>query len=211
MSGTLVFIKTFVTVLMIMGPFMVIPTFVSLTEGMSQKQINRIASRAIFVAFGILIVSASAGEKVFELLSISVSSFRIAGGILILLMGINMLHAKRSSLKATDSEIEEAMEKNDVSVFPIATPLIAGPGAISTVILFSTTGENRLMSFIFVIISVILSSVIILYLLKYSHLIYRFLGQTGTNIMSRLMGLLLSAMAIEFIISGIRSSFTFSA
>ena len=203
------FIKTFVTIFMIMGPFMVIPTFVSLTEGISQKQINRIASRAIMVAFGVLVASTVAGERIFELLSISVSSFRIAGGILILLMGINMLHAKRSAMKATDTEIEEAMERNDISVFPIAIPLIAGPGSISTVILFSTTGDNRLRSFIFVIISIILSSIIIYFILRNSHLIYRVLGQTGTNIASRLMGLLLSALAIEFIISGIRSSFTF--
>jgi multiple antibiotic resistance protein len=203
------FVKILISVFMIMGPFTVIPTFVSLTHGMSQRQINRIARRSIYVAFGILFVSAIAGEKIFMLLGISIPSFKIAGGILILLMGINMLHAKRSAIKATDSEIEEAMERNDISVFPIGTPLIAGPGAISTVVLFSTVG-SRVTSVTFVLISVIISSIIIHYLLKYSHLIYRVLGQTGTNIMTRLMGLILSAMAIEFIVDGVRSIFNYA-
>jgi multiple antibiotic resistance protein len=99
------------------------------------------------------------------------------------------------------------MEKNDVSVFPLGTPLIAGPGAISTVILFSTGRHNGLISIILIIVAVLISSVIIYYLLRYSHLIYKAMGNTGMNIMMRLMGLILSAMAVEFIIDGIRQSF----
>ena len=201
------FAKIFISVFTIMGPFTVIPTFVSMTEGMSLMQIRHIAARSLMVASSILIVSTIAGEKVFNLLGISLPSFKIAGGILILLMGINMLHAKRSESRATDSELAEAKVKEDISVFPIGTPLIAGPGAISTVILFSTTGGKKFVSVLMVLAAVIISSVGMYYLLRYSRLIYRALGQTGSNIMMRLMGLVLSAMAIEFIIDGIKVSF----
>ncbi|MCX6112990.1 MAG: NAAT family transporter [Proteobacteria bacterium] len=200
------FAKIFISVFTIMGPFTVIPTFVSMTEGMSQMQIRHIAARALMVASSILIVSTIAGEKVFNLLGISLSSFKIAGGILILLMGINMLHAKRSESRATDSELMEAKAREDVSVFPLGTPLIAGPGAISTVILFSTGGK-KVLSVLMVLAAVIISSVGMYYLLRYSRLIYKAIGETGTNIMMRLMGLILSAMAIEFIIDGIKVSF----
>lgn len=200
------FAKIFISVFTIMGPFTVIPTFVSMTEGMSQMQVRHIAARSLMVASSILIVSTIAGEKIFDFLGISLPSFKIAGGILILLMGINMLHAKRSEARATDSELQEARIKEDISVFPIGTPLIAGPGAISTVILFSTSGK-RFTSILMVLTAVIISSVGMYYLLRYSRLVYKAIGQTGSNIMMRLMGLILSAMAIEFIIDGVKVSF----
>lgn len=201
--------KAFISILTIMGPFTVIPVFISMTEGMSQIQRRRTARKAMFVSASILIVSTLVGEALFDVLGISLSSFRIAGGILILIMGINMLHAKRSGTRATQEELNEAMEKNDVSVFPLGTPLIAGPGAISTVILLSTGNHKGLFVLLMIITAVIISSLIIYYLLRYSNLIYKVMGHTGMNIMMRLMGLILSAMAVEFIIDGVRQSFNF--
>ena len=198
--------KAFISILTIMGPFTVLPAFVSMTEGMSQTQRNRIARKALLVSASILIVSTVVGEDLFDILGISLPSFRIAGGILILIMGINMLHAKRSGTRATEEEITEAMEKNDISVFPLGIPLIAGPGAISTVILFSTGRHRGLLFILLIIAAILLSSLILYYLLRYSHLVYKAMGHTGTNIMVRLMGLILSAMAVEFIIDGIRQS-----
>lgn len=198
--------KAFISIFTIMGPFTVLPAFVSMTQGMSQVQRNKIARKAMFIAGSILIISTLVGGKLFTLLGISLPSFRIAGGILILIMGINMLHAKRSGARATDSEISEAMDRNDISVFPLGIPLIAGPGAISTVILFSTVQSKRILTTVVVITAVVLSSIILYYLLKYSHLVYKAMGQTGANIMTRLMGLLLSAMAVEFILYGLKQS-----
>jgi len=198
--------KAFISILTIMGPFTVIPVFISMTEGMSQIQRRRTARKAMFVSASILIVSTIVGETLFDALGISLSSFRIAGGILVLIMGINMLHAKRSGTRATQEELNEAMEKNDVSVFPLGTPLIAGPGSISTVILLSTGSNRGLLVVSMIVAAIIISSLIIYYLLRYSHLIYKAMGHTGMNIMMRLMGLLLSAMAVEFIIDGIKQS-----
>jgi len=201
--------KAFISILTIMGPFTVIPAFISMTEGLSQSQRNKTARKAMFVSASILIVSTVIGESLFDLLGISIPSFRIAGGILVLIMGINMLHAKRSATRATQAELNEAMERNDISVFPLGTPLIAGPGAISTVILLSTGDHRGLFPIIMIVLVVMISSLIIYYLLRYSHLIYKAMGHTGMNIMMRLMGLILSAMAVEFIIDGIRQSFNF--
>jgi multiple antibiotic resistance protein len=198
--------KAFISILTIMGPFTVLPAFVSMTQGMSQTQRNKIAKKSMVVSASILIVSTLIGEALFELLGISLSSFRIAGGILILIMGINMLHAKRSGTRATEEEISEGMEKNDISVFPLGTPLIAGPGAISTVILFSTGQHRGLLYLLLIITAVLIASAIFYYLLRYSHLVYKAIGHTGANIMTRLMGLVLSAMAVEFIIDGIKQS-----
>jgi len=200
-------LKIFISVFTIMGPFTVLPVFVSLTEGMSQSQRNLIARKAMVVSASILILATVAGEDIFYWLGISISSFRIAGGILVLLMGINMLHAKRSSVRATDSELQEAKIKEDIYVFPLGTPLIAGPGAISTVILFSTTAHKSFNTVFFVLLSIVFSAVLFYFLLRYSKYIYKAIGETGNNIMMRLMGLLLSAMAIEFIIDGIKDSF----
>ena len=190
-----------------MGPFTVLPVFVTMTDGMSQFQRNLIARKAMIVSGSILILATIAGDEIFHWLGISVSSFRIAGGILVLLMGINMLHAKRSSVRATDSELEEAKVRDDIYVFPLGTPLIAGPGAISTVVLFST-GQKTFHNLFIVILSVILSSILFYLLLRYSRYIYKAIGETGNNIMMRLMGLILSAMAVEFIIDGIKESFS---
>ncbi len=200
-------LKIFISVFTIMGPFTVLPVFVTMTDGMSQFQRNLIARKAMIVSSSILILATIAGDEIFHWLGISVSSFRIAGGILVLLMGINMLHAKRSSVRATDSELEEAKVRDDIYVFPLGTPLIAGPGAISTVVLFST-GQKTFHNLFIVILSVILSSILFYLLLRYSRYIYKAIGETGNNIMMRLMGLILSAMAVEFIIDGIKESFS---
>lgn len=199
-------LKIFISVFTIMGPFTVLPVFVTMTEGMSQVQKNHIARKAMLVSSAILVMATVAGEELFYWLGISVSSFRIAGGILVLLMGINMLHAKRSSVRATDSELAEAKVREDIYVFPLGIPLIAGPGAISTVILFST-GHRDFFTISTVIISIVLSSTLFYFLLRYSRYVYKALGETGNNIMMRLMGLVLSAMAVEFIIKGIKDSF----
>ncbi len=200
-------LKVFISVFTIMGPFTVLPVFITMTDGMSQSQRNHVARKAMLVSSAILIMATVAGEEIFYWLGISISSFRIAGGILVLLMGINMLHAKRSSVRATDSELEEAKVREDIYVFPLGTPLIAGPGAISTVVLFST-GHRNFTTIFTVVASVLVSAIIFYFMLRYSRYIYKVLGETGNNIIMRLMGLVLSAMAVEFIISGIKDSFS---
>jgi multiple antibiotic resistance protein len=200
-------LKVFISVFTIMGPFTVLPVFITMTDGMSQSQRNHVARKAMLVSSAILIMATVAGEEIFYWLGISISSFRIAGGILVLLMGINMLHAKRSSVRATDSELEEAKVREDIYVFPLGTPLIAGPGAISTVVLFST-GHRNFTTILTVVLSVLVSATIFYFMLRYSRYIYKVLGETGNNIIMRLMGLVLSAMAVEFIISGIKDSFS---
>jgi multiple antibiotic resistance protein len=199
-------LKIFVSLLTVMGPFTCLPTFIVLTGEMSRVERYRIARKATTISFFILLVAALVGEAVFELIGISVPSFRIAGGVVMLLMGISMLQAKKTSIKSTKSEIEEAMEKDDISVFPLATPLIAGPGAISTVFIYANE-SGKFINIGTIVLASALSCIIIYFLLKYSKIIQKVMGKTGLNIITRLMGLILSALAVEFIINGIKASF----
>lgn len=199
-------LKIFVSLLTVMGPFTSLPTFIALAGKMSRVERYRIARKATFISFSILLVSALAGEALFRLIGISISSFRIAGGVVLLLMGVSMLQAKKTSMKSTKGEIEEAMEKDDISVFPLATPLIAGPGSISTVFIYANESSDFI-NIATIVLAAALSCVIIYFLLKYSKIIQKAMGKTGLNIVTRLMGLILSAMAIEFIINGIKASF----
>lgn len=199
-------LKAFISIFIIMGPFSVVPFFISLVEDLDDSEKNKIALKGVLIATAILIFSTIFGTKLFSLFGISLSSFRIAGGILLLLMGISQLHAKRSRVKTTSEEIDRAKDQDDISVFPLATPLIAGPGSISTVIILSTY-ESNFYCFLITIYTIILCAAILLVFLIYSKVIYKFIGYTGINIIMRLMGLILASIAIEHIVTGIKTTF----
>lgn len=206
---TAFFFKVFISLFTIMGPFSIVPSFLTLSHNFSDYQKNKVALKAVVIATCILFVCTLLGEKVFRLFGISLSSFKIAGGIVLLLMGINMLHAKTPRTKTTQKELHDAMGVDDISAFPLATPLMAGPGAISTVIILSSQYYNKF-SCIIVILAVILACSSILFVfLVYSRVIHKFIGSTGLNIMMRLMGLILSSIAVEQIVTGLKASFKF--
>jgi len=131
-------------------------------------------------------------------------AFQIAGGILLLMFGLSQLNRKRKRLG--DGEEEEGMSKDDISIFPLATPLLAGPGAISTVVLFSSnsTSSIRVASLMFSILLVLSSAY---FLLKLAPTVYRILGRTGLNVITRIMGIIVTAIAVQFIINGVKGAF----
>ena len=137
---------------------------------------------------------------------ISISSFKIAGGILLLLMAINMLNAKTPNAKSTKEELEEAHEKStnisEIAIVPLAIPLIAGPGAISTIIIYSQQ-DDSLIHLLYMSLIIFLLSVIVFVSLRASTFITKKLGITGINVISRVMGLILASISIEFIVSGL--------
>ena len=152
----------------------------------------------------ILLIFAFSGTTIFNIFGISLPAFQIAGGILLLLLGIAQLNANRRRVKY--EEKLESLEKEDVSIFPLAMPLIAGPGAISTVVLISSQ-LKRFHEYIILGLSVSAAVFSTYLILRFAPRLFRFLGTTGLNLLTRIMGILLTAIAVQFIINGLTEVF----
>jgi multiple antibiotic resistance protein len=194
------FASSFTALFAIVDPVAVIPIFLSLTDRYTAHERAAVSFKACLIATIILSIFALTGEGIFRLFGISIPAFRIAGGILLLLFGIAQLNAHHERVKT--EEENESFSRQDISIFPLATPLLAGPGAISTVVLQSSQVKGTLQSglFLFAIASVFVTAY---FLLKSAPHLYRFLGQTGINLVTRIMGIILTAIAVQFIIDGI--------
>ena len=198
-------ISAFVTLLVIIDPFGLTPLFVALTHGMSARARQAIAFRACATAAGLLTLFAGFGETVLGFVGISMAAFRVAGGALLFLTAMDMLFERRT--KRREDQTEE--DRPDPSVFPLAIPLIAGPGSIASIILLS--GERPGLEGLAMVIGVMLAVlVVVLVMFLVSGLLERLLGKTGINVVTRLLGMLLAALAVQFILDGLRE-FGFAA
>ncbi len=195
-------LKMLVGLVVIIDPLLSLPTFITLTEGM-HEQARRICIRRASLTVGIVLtVAVLLGQQILDLLAISMPAFRIAGGLLILMMALSMMHAQRSATQATEEESSEALDKEDVSVVPLGVPLLAGPGAISTVII---DAHHDLQITAVLLIEIWLVAGMVMLILQFAQRIRQALGNTGINIATRLMGLMLAAIAIEFMVGGLRA------
>ncbi|UCH82086.1 MAG: NAAT family transporter [Nitrospiraceae bacterium] len=195
-------IYAFTSIFVIVNPVGGILTFISLTDGMSIEERRQTARRAVTVACILAILFALAGEVILRLFNITVDSLRVAGGVLLFLIAIDMLHARTSRESVTQEEIKEASKKEDVSVFPLATPLLTGPGAITTVIVVIRTGktiELKIITILTILLIFILSYIIFRSAVK----INKVLGVTVSHVITRIMGLILGAIAVNFIAEGV--------
>jgi len=195
-------ITGFVTLFVIIDPIGLTPLFVALTQGMTQKRRKSIALRAIVVAFFVLSLFTLFGEAVLGFVGISMPAFRIAGGLLLFLTALDMLFQRRS--KRREDQAEEEDHSDDPSVFPLGIPLIAGPGAIATMILLAgqQPGILGLATTLAVMVSVL---VIAFFLFMTAGWLEKVLGKTGINVVTRLLGMLLSALAVQFVLDGLRA------
>lgn len=193
----------FVTLLFIIDPFAVVPIYLTLTERFSEENRAHIRRKAVVIALAILLVFAVTGMKFFELFGITLPAFQIAGGLLLLILGVTQLNADKS--KVTPTEQDEGLSRDDVSVFPLATPLLAGPGAISTVILLVTKAESTI-RFLELLLAIAVCLGVAFVVLRFSQLLYRVLGNTGLNLLSRIMGIVLTAVAVQFVLNGLREA-----
>jgi multiple antibiotic resistance protein len=195
---------TFTSVLFIVDPIAVVPTYLVITQGQTQAQRRVTATRACIAAVLLLVTFAAVGRAIFGLFGITLPAFRIAGGLILWLVAMDMLHGHRSTQEGT-AEITEATVKDDVAITPLAMPMLAGPGAISTVMVLS--GQARTMPQNVVVYGSILLALLIAWatLRAAEQLVLR-MGQTGIRVMTRLMGLLLAAIAVQFVITGVREA-----
>ncbi len=190
----------------VVDPMGVIPIFVVLTRNDSEEKRKAMARRASIAAFWILTLFALAGTFVFKVLGVSLSSFKVAGGILLLLTSIEMLRAQEPRTRMTDAEQQEGAEKEDVAIFPLAIPLLAGPGSIATVTaLMGKAG--RILFAIPVVLSIAVTCIASYAMLRAAGRISRFLGVTGLNVMNRVIGLIIGALAVQFMFDGLRETF----
>jgi multiple antibiotic resistance protein len=197
----------FTTLFATISPVDVAALFAALTPGTSPKQRRVMALKGTLIAATILLVFAIFGNAVLTSLGIGLPALRTAGGILLLLISIDMVFARTSGgTSTTDDETEEAGHKNDISVFPLATPLIAGPGTMGAVILLMAQVHGDWHREIAVVGAIIAVLVVTLIMLLMAGRIQKILGVTGLNVITRVVGVLLAALAVQFIFDGIASS-----
>jgi len=190
----------------VVDPMGVVPIFVAMTQGDSEEKRRRMARRASLTAFAVLTVFAVAGTVIFRLLGVTLGAFKVAGGILLLLTSIEMLRAQQVRTRIIPEEEQEGAEKDDVAIFPLAIPLLAGPGAIATVTaLMGRAGRTLFM--VPVVFSIVVTCVASYAMLRAATPISRFLGVTGLNVMNRVIGLIIGALAVQFIFDGLKDSF----
>lgn len=191
----------FAALFAIINPLGNVPFFVAVTEGSSVAEKKSIARKTAIVSIVVLAVFTLVGTYVFALFGIGVASLRIAGGILVFKVGFDMMHGKRSETRRTDQEREEAIERHAVGIVPLGIPLHAGPGAISTVMLLASQGGPGNDLLIIAISAVVM--VIAYFLLVHGAAILGRMGRIGTLAFSRIMGLIIAAIAVEFFFAGL--------
>ena len=196
--------QAFTTLLVIIDPFAVMPVFMSLTARMSSEMQRTIAIRATTISLIVLLCFAFLGDKLLDTLGISEPAFRIAGGFLLLLAAIEMVVSRQISMQSTsEDETEDAKARGDVSVFPLAIPIIAGPGAMTSIVVLMRKAEIMgVAAMAGVIGSMIGVLIVILVMLLLSQRCFSFLGLTGMNVLTRIFGIILAALAVQFIING---------
>lgn len=201
-TDTLQLGKELVSLLTILTPFTVLPVYVNLTAGMPDAVRKRALLRTLGTVLLTLLLFQWTGMYLFRVLGIELPSFQIAGGLIIASIAWSMLHANPSRIQSTRTEDEEGMEKEDFSVVPLAIPMLSGPGAITTVILLSQQQE-RIEGDLSLSALILVATLILYPVFRLAHPIFERLGVTGTRVLTRVMGMLLLAIAIEFVVQGI--------
>jgi len=202
------FIVALTSVFFLVDPFAALPTFLVIAAGADHRERRLLAIKASVTCFVVLTAFAVAGSLIFRFFGITLPAFEIAGGIILLLTGLEMLQARRSATHETPGDTAEGVAKEDAGIIPLGMPMLAGPGAISTVMVLTGPAPNWWhIGTIFVAIAV--TSLASYLVLSAADRVRQFLGETGIRILMRLMGLLLTAIAVQFIVNGLADSGVF--
>jgi len=195
-------LKTFISLLVIVNPIGAIPLFISLTPNQDEAEKKRTARVAAIAVALVLLISAAVGEHLIRFFGISIASFQVGGGILVLLVAVSMLNAQVGPVRQTIEEQAEAETKSNIAVVPLAIPLLTGPGSVSTVIIYAQKAAAWL-DYVILVGSGVAIGLLVWGALNLAGPIARLLGQTGINVATRLMGLLLAAIAVEIMSEGL--------
>lgn len=200
------YLKFFIGLVAILNPIGVIPVFINLTGQQSAAERSETAFVAGVSVGAVLLISLVAGEFILNLFGISIASFRVGGGILILLMAISMMQATMSPTRQTPEEARDAALKESVGVVPLAIPLLAGPGAISTMILYANRSTSLLHDLVLGV-GVVAVAALVWLMFRLAQPVAARLGRTGINVVTRIMGLIMAAIGVEFMANGLKQLF----
>jgi multiple antibiotic resistance protein len=192
----------FSSILFLVDPFAALPTFLAVTAGQSAPRRVRTARKASLTALVVLTIFAFIGQYIFRLFGITLPAFEIAGGIILLLIGLDMLEARRSPTQEVPPETEAAASKDDAGIVPMGIPMLAGPGAITSVMVLVGQARDR-WEFLAILAAIAATCAICFAVLGSATRVGRLLGETGIRILVRIMGLLLVALAVQYFVNGL--------
>ena len=198
-----VWLSTFGVIFAIVDPFGYIPIFLSMTSGDSDASRKRTLVRACSAAFVVLAVSAILGNHILKFFGISIPALQISGGLILMAIGFEMLNVLPIASKISAAEEKEGVQKADISIIPLAIPMLSGPASIATVVVLSSQAAS-FADYPAILISILVTMVITYFVLSSSSRILKLVSHTGLNVMTRIMGLLLCAMAVQYVINGYR-------
>ena len=204
-AGLTFFSVCFPSLFSIVDPVGVVPVYLALAGSEPRAEQRRTAIRAVVTASSVLLVFAVTGTAIFHFFGITMPAFKVAGGVLLSTMALEMMRARHSSVKSTPEEASEARAKDDVAVTPIGIPLLSGPGAIANVIVWSSRA-GLASEKVALYASIALLAAITLVSLLFATRLVKLLGKTGINVVTRIMGLILAATAAQFVIDGWREA-----
>ena len=202
-------LKFFVVFFVVIDPVSLIPLFTGLTTGASTEYKRRMALKAVTISATILLLFALGGAAFLQLMGISLEAFRIFGGLLLFLLALEMVFARESGTRTSSDEAAESRRRADISVFPLAFPFIAGPGALATILLWFGRIHLPTQAGLFAafIAAAALVLAIVVALLWVAEPLMRVIGVTGANVASRILGVILGALAVQFVLDGLRQAF----
>lgn len=196
------FAKIFITLAALINPFGAIPAFIGLTQGQSPLERRRTARTSALATVLVITLTALAGQYLLAGFGITVPSLQVGGGALLFIVAISMFNAQPAPSRTTPEETDEAAERANIAVVPLTIPLLTGPGTVSTVIIYADQGTNTVLMLLGAGLAM---GLVVWFAFNLAGPISRLAGRTGLNIMTRLMGLVLAALAVEFIAAGIRA------
>lgn len=200
-------LKFFVLFFVVVEPISLVPLFAALTEGADAAFRRRMALKAVLIAGTVFLLFAVGGAAFLRVMGISIDAFRIAGGVMLFLIALEMVFARESGTRSTSEELDENLKRKDIAVFPLAFPFIAGPGALAIVLLtFGASRDDLVLSGgLFGVVVVVLAITYVL--MRLTPIVMRAMGVTGANVVNRLSGVVLAALAVQFIIDGVSAAF----
>lgn len=199
-------VVAFSAIFFVVDPIAVVPVFITITEGDSDEKRKKMAGRACAISAAILLTFMLGGGLIFKLFSLTLAAFKIAGGILLSMTALDMLRSMPARTRTSGKEVTEAQAKPDVAIVPLAMPLLAGPGSIATVMVLVAQADHA-WQMVLLAASILVTAQLSYLMLRAAGLVNRYLGNSGRAILERVMGLLLVAIAVQFLIGGVRDAF----